>query len=294
MLALLLWPGAGLAAPSGWISPNALAEIRGLEQEKAARTPAQRKMDSNLVHARRRQLTGVASAAAPRLQSDVRFEPDGLVLVDITATVTDDLLAFIGTSGGHIINSFAQYSTILASVPLPAIESVAARPDVRFVARAHTPSHNVSNVDAEGDVCHAANLARATFGADGTGIKVGVISDDDQSNTVAVAQGNLPGNVITLSGQGGTTHHSEGTAMLELIYRLAPGAQLYFATDEPSEAQGATNILALAAADRRANVDDVIYSEWYPFQRGQPLAQAKQTVYRPGRSLFSSGRHIPQ
>ena len=288
ILAVWLWAMTAQGADTGAISASALAEIHGLEQEKAARNPAQRRLDSNLIYAHRKLLTGTASRAAPRLQPDVKFRPDGTVVVDITATVSEELKAFIKQSGGEVINSFPQYQTIRAAVPLGAMEAIGGREDVQFVARASEARHNASSVDAEGDVCHEANLARLTFGADGTGVKVGVISDDDLSNTVAVAMGNLPTNVVTLPGQAGTPVHSEGTAMLELIYRLAPGAQLYFATDAPSPAQGASNLLALAAAGCKVIVDDVIYVDESPFQEGQPMAQAVQTVSDQGVLYFSS------
>src|SRR5439155_21405850 len=129
-----------------------------------------------------------------------------------------------------------QYDSIRALVPLPAIERIAGRADVRFISRAHEGRTNLSSADPEGDVCHEANLARATFGADGTGVKVGVLSNGDDSNAIAVAVGALPSNVTTLPGQSGAPSDGEGTAMLEEIYRLAPGAQLYYATGLPATA----------------------------------------------------------
>src|SRR5437867_8266623 len=72
---LTLWfsPGASLGAGARGISPSALAEIRGLEQEKLARTPAPQKLDSNLIYARNKARTGAASPAAPHLQPDVKL-----------------------------------------------------------------------------------------------------------------------------------------------------------------------------------------------------------------------------
>lgn len=290
-----------LAAGAQEIAPSALAEIQGLEQEKTARTPAQQKMDSNLIYAHRKLRTGAASRAAPHMQPDVKFQADGRVLVDITATVSEALLAFIRQNGGEVTSSFPQYEAIRALVPLTAIEAIAGQPDVRFVSRAHEGRTNASTTDPEGDICHEADLARSAFGADGTGIKVGVLSSDDASNALAVAIRDLPNNVTTLPGQSGISvaSEAEGTAMLEIIYRLAPGAQLYFATGlsptatnfSQGESGMASNILALAAAGCNIIVDDISYPDESPFQEGQPIARAVQAVSDQGVLYFSSARN---
>ena len=67
------------------------------------------------------------------------------------------------------------------------------------------------------------------------------------------------GPVTVLPGQAGSG--DEGTAMLEIIHDLAPGAQLYFATGTTSLAMFAQNILDLRAAGCDIIVDDVQYLE---------------------------------
>src|ERR1041384_4015837 len=73
------------------IAASALAEIQALEQEKSARTPAQQKIDSNLIYAHQKLRTGAASPAATHLQPDVKFQPDGRVLVDRSEEHTSEL-----------------------------------------------------------------------------------------------------------------------------------------------------------------------------------------------------------
>ena len=94
------------------------------------------------------------------------------------------------------------------------------------------------------------------------------------------------GPVTVLPGQG-SSGTGEGTAMLEIVHRLAPGAQLYFATANPSDAQFATNILALQQAGCNIIVDDVGYFDEPPFQDG-PIAQAVDTVSAAGAFYFSA------
>lgn len=69
-----------------------------------------------------------------------------------------------------------------------------------------------------------------TVGTDGTGIKIGVIDMGFASYTNAQASGDLPANLTitdyTGSGTGGTNH---GTNVAQIVYDMAPGAQLYLA-----------------------------------------------------------------
>ena len=79
----------------------------------------------------------------------------------------------------------------------------------------------------------------------------------------------------------------EGTAMLEIVHDLAPGAQLYFATAWLGAASFANNIIALANAGCRVIVDDVGYFSESPFQ-DDVISQAVNTVTANGVLYFSS------
>ena len=103
-------------------------------------------------------------------------------------------------------------------------------------------------------------------GVNGTGVKIGVLSDGVEHLADAQASGNL-GAVTVLPGQTGAG--DEGTAMLELIHDMAPGAQLYFATAFTSITSFADNIRALRTAGCDIIVDDVGYFVESPFQDGQ-------------------------
>jgi Subtilase family/FG-GAP-like repeat len=153
---------------------------------------------------------------------------------------------------------------------------------------------DVGSKNSEGDVTHKANVARATFHVDGTGVKVGVLSDGVTNLAGSQALGDL-GPVTVLPGQTGSG--DEGTAMLEIIHDLAPGAQLYFATAFTSITSFAQNIRDLRAAGCDIIVDDVSYFVETPFQDGQTLAsptnggvviQAVKDVTAAGALYFSS------
>lgn len=334
-----------------------VGQIQLLVNEKASRTPAQKKMDSHLLQATREQrgqkmVTGV-SLAPSRVQPDSK----GLTEVDINADVSDELINKIEALGGRIILPSWEYHTIRAAIILSTAETIAGYPEVKFMkpaARATTsgsvinktagtsvnnntdllstidhdlrstfsrPSSSVrtarvreqvqkyilnhpataampSTVRVESDRVHRADEVRSTFGYEGQGIRIGIISDSyNKLGTAAadVAGGNLPG---TGNPYGNTTpvtvvqdHASgndEGRAMLQIVHDIAPKAQLFFATAEVSEAGFANNILALSNTYHcDIIIDDMSYYDESPFQDG-PIAQAVNTVTAAGVLYFAS------
>src|SRR5438128_5917051 len=126
----------------------------------------------------------------------------------------------------------------------------------------------------EGDATHRAAAARALYYADGSGVKIGVLSDGVTNLAASQGLGDL-GPVTVLPGQSGSG--DEGTAMLEIINDLAPGAQLYFATAFTSLTSFAQNIRDLRSAGCDIIVDDVSYFVETPFQDGQAPAVASTT-----------------
>ena len=152
------------------------------------------------------------------------------------------------------------------------------------------------HVDSEGDAAHQADLARSTYGINGSGVKIGVMSDGVDALATLQGAGDLPG-VTVLSGQGGSGN--EGSAMLEIVFDLAPGAQLFFATAGGGSASFAQNIRDLRTAGCDIIVDDFSYFAESPFQDGQTgsvssntnggiIAQAVNDVTAAGALYFSS------
>ncbi|MFZ0826530.1 MAG: S8 family serine peptidase [Verrucomicrobiia bacterium] len=276
-------PATGAATPgaAGQISPGALKQIAALEQEKARRTPAQQKIDSQLLYADKMQRNLPVADGVPTQRVDLDQDGQGRVLVDITAEVTGGLLRQIEALGGMVINSFPQYHAIRAAVPLAGIERLASETGVKFVGPAVRALHN--NVDSQGDFTHQANTARTTFGVNGSGVKVGVLSDSEDY----LASSQIAGLVTVLPGQSGEPGTGEGTAMLEIVNDLVPGAQLFFATAYSSPANFANNILQLRAAGCDIIVDDVGYFNESPFQDAV-IAQAVNSVTASGALYFSS------
>jgi hypothetical protein len=268
----------------GQIGASALKQIASIEAEKASRNPAQQKISSYLLYAEKMSQGVSIAQGVPSPRVSLDKDENGRVSVDIKANVTDTLLQYIETLGGKVINDFPQYQAIRANVPLTNIELLAARTDVVFITPA---THAMNNtVDSQGDYTHQANTARTTFGVNGSGLKIGVLSDSVTNYPGC----QISGLVTVLPNQNGTNYpyvHGEGTAMLEIVNDLAPGAQLYFATAEGGEANFANNIQQLYAAGCNIIVDDILYYDESPFQDGI-VAQAVNSVTSQGVLYFSS------
>ena len=312
---VLSWP-ARAQEPSepagGELSPALVQQIEALMAEKAQRTPAQRKVSSHLLHAQQIQRGEPIAAGVVLRQSLV--EPGGMVTVDIRADVTPEVLARIEALGGSVIGSVPQYRAIRARLPLAAVETLAEldavqsiRPADEAVTRGQTrpirvaagaaaldPAVTRTINTSEGDVAHQADRARRQYGVDGSGIGIGVLSDGVDSRADRQASGDLPATVTVLPGQArpaeadATDTFDEGTAMLEIVHDLAPGAELYFATAFNGQAQFAANIEALCAAGADVIVDDIGYLREAAFQ-DDVVAQGINAAVAAGCVYFSAG-----
>ena len=272
--------GSASAQPQT-LSDEARRQIRALHDEKESRTPAQRKMDSQLIYAAKQNRGQAIAANVPLLKHTAKLQADGRVLVDIKANVTDPLLQALRDAGGEVVNSHPQFQAVRALIPIAKMETLAALTDVSFIRPADEFEVSIGSLNTEGDTTHAAATARTSYGVNGTGIKVGVLSDSVDGLAASQASGDL-GTVTILPGQG-SSGTGEGTALLEIIHDLVPGAQLYFATGNGGQANFANNILNLRAAGCDIIVDDLMYLSEPPFQDGV-IGQAVNSV-TPGGGL---------
>lgn len=274
------------------------------------------------------------------------FDDDGNVIIDITAHVDGQLLGKLRAAGVKILSSHPQYNSIRATADLDVIDDIADLAEVVYVqpmqdaitsrltndprttragfeeqesrlsaaiTRAmdefQTDAYNVGTAGvrkSQADATHRAAFARDTYGFNGTGVKIGILSDGVRNLAAAQASGDI-GPVIVLPGQSGlsagqcaaTASCDEGTAMLEIVHDIAPGAQLYFATAFGGAANFANNIRNLRLAGCDIIVDDVFYFAESPFQDGQApgvisptnggvVAQAVIDVTAGGALYFSS------
>ncbi|HUP03768.1 MAG TPA: hypothetical protein VMU19_07255, partial [Bryobacteraceae bacterium] len=94
-------------------------------------------------------------------------------------------------------------------LPAPMLASLLSNLGSAFFAPPEGP-------DTYGDTAHQASNARVNFNLDGTGVKLGLLSDGVDSLSSEQTKGNLPNNLTVITGQAGAG--DEGTAMLEIVY----------------------------------------------------------------------------
>jgi subtilisin family serine protease len=215
------------------------------------------------------------------------------VKVRIRGSVTPALQTEIARLGGTVHATDPESHVLSAVVPLDAIEPLAAQSDVTAIERAPKGRRNWFE-NQEGTVAHAVvNALKDTHnsGVDGSGVKVCVLSDSVRY--LSKAQENFTlGDVTVLPGQDGVQKNGgdggEGTAMLEIIHSIAPGAELMFATDE-DEVQMPNNIKALAGKKCNIIVDDQTYGDEFPFQDDEISKAVNEVTGQNILSVTSAG-----
>lgn len=263
----------------------------------------------------------------PTLRFTPLAEPDirGRVLVDIQgepAAVRGEVTA----RGGEVVGSSVTHGSVRAWVGLDRIEDLAGMASVRAIRpafqattdRADAPGakhratatreQRIAAVQraqeawtaaptataatgsqlSQGVRAHGADRAQKFYNANGSGVTVGVLSDSDDFKEQAIALGDLPADTITIPGQDGRPGSGEGTAMMEIVHDMAPGANLVFASAFNGPEQFADNIRALRFTYHAdVIVDDVFYYFESPYA-DDIIAQAVQDVVADGAQYFSS------
>ncbi len=173
---------------------------------------------------------------------------------------------------------------VRGSIDPAALDRVAAFSWVHAVRAVDRAVVRAGGVTTAGDAAARADLVRAQ-GLDGSGVVVGVISDGIDSVRDAQQSDDLP-DVEVPAGGCRRGSGDEGTALLEIVHDVAPGARLLFAGPADSfEMVEAVECLTAAGAD--VIVDDLgFFGEPY-FEDG-PVAAAVRAAVQAGVSYHSS------
>lgn len=195
-----------------------------------------------------------------------------------------------------------RYARLVASVPLAALGDLAALPDLTAIHPLYGAQTGVGAVETQvGEALAVASLWRSA-GVDGSGVRVGLLSDSlvnrhggrlagdgcarVLTGAAPQASGDLPPSMVVLD-PGPRSGADEGTGMGEIVHDLAPGASLLFASAFPDEATFAENITALRACGADVIVDDVLFFAEPMFQDGI-IAQAADAAAADGALLLSA------
>ncbi len=274
VVGLLLAGGAGLAGADGSKPPTRLS--RDLATLAGAGPAA----------------AGAAAAVPGGIPGAYQEVPltvvGGWVTIDAVAVADPAVLEADLIALGALDTAIAGrlVSARLPVVAVPMLEGVAS---LQFARPAHLRTH-VGLVTSQGDHVLRADTARATFGLDGAGVTVGVLSDSYSCLPGAagdIANNDLSPVVVLQEDPGCSSGTDEGRAMLQIVHDIAPGASLAFATAQGGQANFANNIRALRDAGASVIVDDAIYLAEPMFQDGV-VAQAVDDVAASGVAYFSA------
>ncbi len=233
--------------------------------------------------------------AGNRVLAEVRFE--GGAAADSEA---------LRAAGAEIIDGSGHYGTVTVAARPVDLARIGRVAGVTGVTGVLTPvvrgADCGGSATSEGDVQLNAANARGSFGVDGSGVTVGILSDSFDRDLGAathtagdVASGDLPGagspcgssSPVGVLDDSEAKGEDEGRAMAQIVHDLAPGASIDFATAFTGEPAFAANIKALAAVGARVIADDVSYFE-EPFFQDGPVAVAVNEVAAAGVSYFSA------
>ncbi len=301
--ALIHSPWCVAESPMAPISADALAQILALSEEKRHRNGAQRKLDSALWYAIKRHRGDPLMARFQTLGRHVTRGASGEALVDLRGRIDAGVMTRLDQLGGRVELAVAESEWARVAITLDAVEALAELPQLRHLrfaepaytraqalpvsmagpthaARASAAPRRLGSVVSEGDAGHRVDVARAQYNVDGSGVLICAISDSVDELSLLQATGELPGNVLVLPGQAGVGT-SEGTALLEIIHDLAPGAALGFARAGPSPAVMAQNIFGLRQAGCEVIIDDAYFLTEPVFQPGL-IGQAIDAVVADG------------
>jgi hypothetical protein len=283
-------PDGAAAAKVPALVADRVAKVRNaMASTRAAARAAQLSADQL------RGLTGGMLAITPTGGIDLQLHAVGAVgadqrraLADLGATVLASSSDFARVPGADL----PDVSLVRAVVPFDRVDAVAALPWVAAIRPTFARALDAQIV-SEGVPLHKADVA-VSRGITGATEKIGVISDGVTSLAESVARGELPADVQVLApGEG-----DEGTAMLEIIHDMAPGAKLAFHTVGEDLTSYVAAFHNLAAAGVTMISEDIAFDDEPAFQQGLGATTAERLAQHGIWVSSSAGnlgnRHAPR
>src|SRR3989441_4139552 len=214
------------------------------------------------------------------------------VLVSLASASPADL-ALLARTGFKVERVSAEHRLARGWLRTKDLRPLAGLALVRSVAPVRPGRRRAGSVTSEGDPAALGPQARAT-GFDGSGITVGVISDGIDHIAQSVVTGNVPAGTGVPGGFGcAAGRGDEGTAMLEIVHDLAPGATLLFSEGLSDKLSFVDSLTCLRNAGAQVIVDDVGFFD-EPFFEDGMVAQAVRTAVQSGVSYHSAAGNDAQ
>src|SRR5262245_21310187 len=231
-------------------------------------------------------LAGGLVAASPPLAADGRLH----VYLDCSPLGATELQK-LQQAGARIERIHMARGLVQAWVDPSALDTLAGFWWVRAIRSVDRAVARTGSITTQGDAASRADVLR-TRGVDGTGVVVGVISDGIDSLAAAQATGDLRDVVVPNDTRCQRGAGDEGTALLEIVHDVAPGARLLFSG--PSTSLDMVDaVQCLVDAGANVIVDDLgFFGEPY-FEDG-PVADAVSAAVTAGVSYHSSAGNEAQ
>jgi len=248
-------------------STSVFESIAQIEDSKSSMTDAQQKLSTDLLKLINENDPD-EELIITELQMDTpaQFSTTNFISKNLDNQIPDDLVyAYIYFDPSSKIENIEPYvwsitdrdaknKIAVAWVEVSNLEKLAGIEDVRNIRTVLPPEVRKGSVTTEGDAIHRTDLVRTNYSYNGTGMKIGVISDGVNNLTSAQSSGDLPLNVTVINDN---MSGDEGTAMLEIIHDMAPGAELYFHDHGSNTLAFNSGIDALVDAGCDVIVDDI-------------------------------------
>ncbi|GIW46307.1 MAG: hypothetical protein KatS3mg078_0184 [Deltaproteobacteria bacterium] len=214
----------------------------------------------------------------------VKIDKDGNIQVYIyLSEIKDTHLEQLKALEVRVESVNREYSIVQGWAPFYNLEEIS---NLGFVRKITPPSYGKTksgSVVTEGDVVIGSNDVREILGFDGSGITVGVISDGVDEIAVSQSTGELPDNIIIgIEGKG-----NEGTALLEIIHDIAPGAQLAFSSGL-TDIDFIDSIRFLTSIGADVIVDDLGFLQEPFFEDGRVSKEVQNSISK-GVVFVSAG-----
>ncbi len=266
------------------------------------------------------ELSSLCDNVAGNTPSELIFQiTAGKVLVEIVpkASQMQNVLALLQGSPFNIpvsdfllnISAYNNLSSIDVYMNTQSLCALNSYGNIINFARPVYPAYNNSGgVNTQGDGAQKSDLVRDSFRliksdgnivpVDGSGIKVGVLSDSYDMALGApgyaaldIANGELPESVEVLK-DNSYKASDEGRAMMQIIHDVAPGASLAFHTATASPRQFEVGFNALKDIGCDIIVDDITFITEPFFGIGRISESIQSFVSQPGKFHYTSAGNI--
>ena len=214
-----------------------------------------------------------------------------LVYADVN-TIEQSALDAITNLDANIVSANGFLSIVEAWVPFDQVDELAALESVDFVRLPIQGILQTGMVNSAGDAILNADDVRTQLTVDGTGIRIGVISDgvDNRAMVQGGASPDLPAITVNPARPGSG---DEGTAMLEIIHDLAPGAQLFFSSGIAGQVAMVDSINWLVGQGVDVIVDDLGFLAEHYFS-DDPIAQTVDAAFNNGVTYLTAAGNQAQ